>query len=364
MNKFKSIYLILSGMIILFACEKEGEKITIRSTVTPMVLNSITGPVVLTMENATGTFPAFIWTSADYGFKAAVKYQVQMDVKGNNFAAPVEVASVTNKDTAIITMGDFNKILLNKELEPGTETQLQFRVKATVNDSIAPVYSNVVEAAVTPYATVFPPIYMIGAATGGWDVAKRVEMRSSAPSVYETVAYFLSNQTFRFFKQPDWGPTSYNYPFFEGGTISNLLQNANDGDKNFQFLGTTGYYKITADLKNKSVQMEVVAEPVMFMTGAALGGWDWDTNYVKMTWISNGIFEAVTDFQNGETFRFFAQKDWGPTSYNYPYFAEGTVDPLFENANDGDKNFRFTGTTGTYKITLNMLDKTVVMAKQ
>jgi hypothetical protein len=80
-----------------------------------------------------------------------------------------------------------------------------------------------------------------------------------------------------------------------------------------------------------------------------------------MTWKSNGIFEATTDFINGEAFRFFAQKDWGPTSYNYPYFAGGTVSNLFENANDGDKNFRFTGTTGNFKITLNMLDKIVTM---
>jgi hypothetical protein len=31
------------------------------------------------------------------------------------------------------------------------------------------------------------------------------------------------------------------------------------------------------------------------------------------------------------------------------------------NANDGDKNFQFTGTTGNYEITVNMLDLIVSM---
>jgi hypothetical protein len=115
------------------------------------------------------------------------------------------------------------------------------------------------------------------------------------------------------------------------------------------------------DLKNKIVEIEAVDEPKMFMTGAALGGWDWTTNYVQMTWKSNGLFEATTEFINGETFRFFAQQDWGPTSFNYPYFTSGSVDALFVNADDGDKNFRFTGTTGTYKITLNMVDLIIEM---
>jgi hypothetical protein len=187
-------------------------------------------------------------------------------------------------------------------------------------------------------------------------------MRSSAPKVYQTIAYFLKGETFRFFAQPDWGPTSYNYPYFSGGTVDAKLEDAQDGDNNFKVLGETGYYDITVDLKNLTVTMTAVAEPVMYMTGAALGGWDWTTNYVQMTWKSNGIFEATTEFISGEAFRFFAQPDWSPVSYNYPYFADGSVDPLFENAQDGDSNFRFIGTTGMYKIRLNMLDLIITMS--
>jgi hypothetical protein len=222
-------------------------------------------------------------------------------------------------------------------------------------------YSDPVEITVTPYATDFPPIYMVGSATGGWDWTKSVEVRSTGPSKYYTVAYFLNNETFRFFKQFDWGPTSYNYPFFDGGFVSDSMENAADGDQNFRVLAPTGYYGVTVNLKTKIVDFDAVDEPLMFMTGAAVGGWDWTTNYVQMTWVKYGVFEAETEFINGEAFRFFAQKDWGPTSFNYPYFADGSVDPLFENAADGDSNFKFIGTTGTYKVTVNLLDFTVTM---
>lgn len=365
MRKISIISILFFGMIALFSCEKEENKALLKQTVSPNTLNSLSAPsFVLVLEDAANEFQSFTWTAVDFGFDASVVYKVQADLKDSGFSNPVDVVSVTNKTTASITVNDFNKILLNKELEPETASDIEFRVVAIVSTHVDPVYSNVVEASVTPYATTFPPIYMCGAATGGWDWSKGVEMRSSAPSVYQTIAYFLSGETFRFFKQPDWGPVSYNYPYFDGGVVSDSLENAMDGDQNFKFLAPTGYYNIMVNLKTKIVTLQPVDEPVMFMTGAALGGWDWSTNYVQMTWKSNGIFEATTDFLNGETFRFFAQKDWGPTSYNYPYFPEGSVDPLFENANDGDKNFKFVGATGTFKITLNMLDNTVVMEAQ
>jgi starch-binding outer membrane protein SusE/F len=359
--KNKIIFLIAFIGVIMFAsCKKDEDRATLKKDVTPMGLNNLSASAfVLTLDNAATTFQTFTWSSADYGFKAAVTYRLQMDKSGNNFASSVDLVTVINKDTAVMNVGDLNKALLNLGLDPDAAANVQFRVKAWVSDSVPPVYSNVVAATITPYATTFPPIYMCGDATGGWSWDKSVEVRSSAPSVYGTIVYFTSGN-FRFFKQKDWGPTSYNYPYFT--TVSNLFVNANDGDSNFKFTGTPGYFQITADLKNKTVTAATVPEPTMYMIGDAVNGWNTGTA-IKLTWLSDGIYSATTTFTNGGAFRFFVQADWGAISYNYPAFAEGTVDPLFVNANDGDKNFKFTGTTGSYTITLNMLTKTVVMVK-
>jgi hypothetical protein len=362
----KKILLFLSflAVILFFAsCEKEQDKVTIKATLTPNTINALTSSsFVLDLAHAADTFQVFKWTNLDYGFNTVITYTVQVDKKTNNFSSPVTVVTVTNSLRAGITIGDINKILLGAGLDPALGTAVQFRIKAVINSNVAPVYSSIVEATVQPYQTVFPPIYMTGEATGGWGwtLYTYKELRSSSPNVYETIAHFNSTQTFRFFKQTDWSPVSYNYPYFS--TVSTLLENALDGDLNFRVAATTttGYYKITVNMGTKSVAMVSVPEPTMFMTGAALGGWDWTTNYVKMTWKSNGIFQATTDFAV-ETFRFFAQQDWGPISYNYPYFAGGTVSNMFINANDGDKNFKFVGTPGVYTITLNMLDLIITM---
>jgi hypothetical protein len=355
--------LILTLVTIFFAsCEKDKENVVINSSVEANDLSALSASTfVLLMDEAANTFQTFTWTEVDYGFDAVITYALQCDKKGNNFASPLTLASVTHVKTVAVKVGAFNEILLGAEYDPEVAVDLEFRVKSTIHADVDPVYSDVVEAKVTPYATVFPPIYMCGAATGGWswDLYTYKEVRSSAPKVYETIARFINNETFRFFTGTGWGFASYNYPYFTG-TVSSMFVNANDGDLNLRFTGTTGYYKITVNMNTKSIAMEAVDEPVLYATGAALGGWDWTTNFIQLTWKSNGIFQATTDFAV-ETFRFFGQAGWGPIGYNYPWFAGGTVSAMFENANDGDKNFKFIGTPGTYKVTVNLIDKIVTM---
>jgi len=72
--------------------------------------------------------------------------------------------------------------------------------------------------------------------------------------VWEATTTFMSTGAFRFFAQTGWA-TSYNYPYFDGGTVTTLLINANDGDKNFKVV-TSGTYKITINLTDKIVSME------------------------------------------------------------------------------------------------------------
>lgn len=360
------ILIILSAAVFLTSCEKDKENVMLKETIESNELSSLTASsFALTLENANNLFQTFTWDSIDFGFKSVVTYVVQADKKSNNFSSPISVAVVTNSKTAGIKVGDFNKLLLNAGFEPGVAVLMQFRVKATIHPTVAPVYSNSVEANVTPYATTFPPIFMTGAATGGWnwDMYVYKELRSTAPNVYQTIGRFISGEAFRFFKQANWGPDSWNYPFFTG-TVSALFENANDGDSNFKFIGATGYYIVTVNMNTKSVSMESVSEPVLFMTGAAVGGWNWDTDFVQMTWKSNGIFQATTDFIQNEAFRFFGQAGWGPIGYNYPHFSGGTVTALLVNAQDGDSNFKFVGATGSYKVTVNMLDKVITMVAQ
>jgi hypothetical protein len=365
----KKTFIFLSFLLIAFSftgCKKDLEKIVLKQTIIANTLSPLSATSFTPqLTDAANNFQTFTWTGIDYGIATPVTYTLQVDKRTGTFTAPIDVVTVANLLTATVTVGDFNKALLNLGMATGVADTIKLRVKAVINSNVAPIYTNIVKVQITPYAIVFPPIYMCGDATGGWSwtLYSYKEIRSSAPNVYQTIGYFVNGGAFRFFKQTDWSPTSYNYPYFTG-TVSALFANANDGDSNFRFTGTTGYYQITVNMTTKSVSMTAVAEPMLFMTGQALGGWDWTTHYVKLTWLSNGIFRATATFTNGgtsSTFRFFAQQDWGPTGYNYPYFSAGTISNKFINANDGDKNFQFVGTTGSFTITVNMLDLIVSM---
>jgi hypothetical protein len=359
MKKLK-IFFALALMAAGFsACEDDEPKATLKSDVAPNELKAPSNTsYVLTLDDKDAVMETFEWTAPDYGFPAGVTYTLQVDLPGNNFASAVDLM-ITDTLEAEVNVGAFNDILLGFGFTPEEAADVELRVISTISDKVPPVFSNTRTIEVAAYATSFPPIWGMGAALKGWGPwpDNAVEWQSSEFRKYETIAYFTQGETFRWFAQQDWGPTSYNYPYFT--SVDPVFENANDGDSNLRVVGATGWYKVNVDLGGKSVTVLAVDEPVLYMMGAALNGWGpWPGAAVKMTYIKPGVFEATADFNN-ETFRFFAQADWSPTSYNYPYFE--TVDANFENANDGDSNFRYVGTPGSQKVTVDLNAKTVTL---
>lgn len=331
---------------------------TITITVIPfadLALSASTTVVVLSSEMASEIGLQLNWTSAFNGFSAVKTYQFQYAKGGTGFANPVTMDVTTF--TRAFTHKELNDLAFGYGFAPEEEGTIDFRIKANNEESGAEVYSNVITLTVSPYATSFPSIYGMGQALKGWGPwpDNAVEFPSSEFKKYETIAYFNNNEAFRFFEQPDWGPSSYNYPYFT--SVDPLFENANDGDLNLRFIGTSGWYKINVDLNAKTVTMAAATEPLLFMVGAAVGGWD-QSLAVKMNYIKPGVFKATTNFVS-DTFRFFAQNDWGPTSYNYPYFT--AVDPKFENGLDGDSNLKFIGTPGVHTITVDLNARTVIV---
>lgn len=362
MKYIKYITFALAFILVLAACE-EKEMITYNPEEAQASNLTVPSAITLTMENETDSV-GFSWSAADYGVRVSVTYSLQVAAASNftNAITFYEGSALAYKTT----VKDLNtKLLNNLGLEPDADSEVYCRVQSSINPNVDKLVSGVRTLTVKPYATVFPPIYMIGAATGGWDLAKAVEVLSSAPNLYSTITYFISNEAFRFFEQPQWDATNYNFPHFSG-TVSALLENAGDGDQNFKFTGESGWYRITANLKDLSVQMEEVDEPVMYITGAATGAWakPGQEGSHKMNFVKENVWIDTVNFISGEAFRFFPQADWGPASYNFPYFSDGTVSAMLENAGDGDENFKFTGTSGMYEITLDLNKLSVEMVNQ
>jgi hypothetical protein len=354
---FNKIFILFTATLFLAACEDQELAVYNDNAETIVSLSSNT--VVLDILNSGQEALAINWTDPDYGFNAGPNYQI-------TFKSPEKSStlSVGNVLTKSFETSELNKLLLELGLTPGESSEILITVEGILStDSSAGASSNTSTLTATPYSTDFSPIYMIGSALKGWDTTLAVEVYGIGPGTYQVIAQFQNDGAFRFFDQPDWGATSYNYPYFGTGADPAYFENANDGDSNLKFIGATGYYTIIVNLIDKTIAMTPTAEPVRFIVGAGVpaAGWGWDTP-VQMTFVQDGIFSATTQFAN-DGFRFFtADGDWG-SGQNYPYFANDgfIIDNNFENANDGDSNFKFVGTPGTYTVTVNYIDKIITL---
>jgi hypothetical protein len=346
----------IMAMLMLLACDEDIEKATLNDDIPANTLEPLqAASYTLVFEEGEEDFETFHWAVPDYGFVASANYTVEIDKEGWGFANAFELEAA-NATSATLTVAELNEALLGLGLSPGEPAPIEVRVRATIGTRLDPVYSTVLSLTVTPYTTIFPPVYIVGEAQA-WNLGAAVELPSIAPGTYEAVAMFQNNATFRLFETPSWTATQWGWNYFSGGTIASELTNSGDGDSNFLFGGATGYYKITVSLKDKTIAIEASAAPTLYIVGDAQA-WDLN-NAIEMQSLGNGQFETVGQFQQNGKFRFFVSPDWGADQYRYSFFSSGTIDTDLGDGADGDSNFLFKSTSGVYKIVVNINSKTI-----
>jgi len=107
--------------------------------------------------------------------------------------------------------------------------------------------------------------------------------------------------------------------------------------------------------------------------GATPGGWSWDgDNETEFPLVvgESDIFQVTIVLKNGEAFREFIKNNytsdgnWDSTnSRNFTYYKDKdyAIDSELENANDGDKNFKYTGPTGSRVLKIDNVAKTITL---
>ncbi|MDO1501602.1 SusE domain-containing protein [Winogradskyella maritima] len=312
----------------------------------------------------------------DFGDASSVDviYEVQFGAAGTDFD-PVQTVSPADGEMFVsMTHTEFNELALAIGLNAEEASNLDVRIKATIEMDGGNMerFSDVITIEVTPFSVELAPIlYVVGAGAvdAGWSWDNPVELPLQGTKYSGNIN--LINDAFRFFEiESDWS-SGLNYPFYEavGYTIDSNLENANDGDSNFRFVGTPGQYFIEIDTEAKTITLgpPVVGPNCNFdqlwMVGAGVvdSGWSWDTP-VALPCTGNGTYSGNVALTN-DAFRFFTvNSDWG-TGINYPtYEGNGyTIDAQFNNANDGDSNFFFNGTPGTYFVTVDDINKTITV---
>ncbi len=392
MKKIKILLVLFVAALGFNSCSEDPIQFTAQAPGALAFTNSFSSEYVITPATSGNLGERFTWESADFDVPTAVTYDLQSSILGD--FSDVDVAGSTSGNEIAVTVGDLLSLAAQAGLDndPTTEDkpntgQVWFRLRASIGTGSEEVFSaaqalTLVLPENTEVEAVceFDQLYAVGAGlpTAGWDWATPVVFTCTGNGVYSGNVELTSDgdANFRFFTEAtNWG-SGRNYPYYADGgyTIDANFVNAADGDSNFKFVGTSGLYNLQIDDVNKTITLgDPVASgtcevDVLYGVGAGLptAGWDWATP-VELYCSGDGIWSGNVQFQNNggadNNFRFFTEATNWDSGRNYPYYENAgyTIDPNLVNAADGDSNFAFIGTSGTYFLTINTVTKVITL---
>jgi starch-binding outer membrane protein SusE/F len=327
-------FILFFASLTLMSCEKDEEMVFVNEQGTAPALKATSSNMVLTKENASQDATTISWSASDFGFNAAVKYTLQVDKKGSNFAnaKTIELGPALNKK---YTVAELNKLAIQLGLKPNTAGDIEFRVKSEISPSVPSVFSNVISASVTPYLDIieYPSLWVPGSHQG-WTPATAPKIASvNDNGVYEGYLYFPDAKTnFKLNPAPNWdndfGGTS-------SGNKGTLAPKASDLEVN-----GAGYYLLKAN--TNSLTWSALKTTWGVIGDATAGSWGADQ---AMTYdVAAKVWKATIPLTVGEI-KFRANGNWDDINYG-DNGADGTLEA-------GGDNIKVTQ-AGSYQITLDL----------
>ena len=339
-NFIKYISLACASIFALSACNDDEDiiKLDPSTFVAPKVETPASSTIELLEENAANTAMTFNWSAANYGTNTPPKYELQIDIKGDNFENH-QVLTSTSTLTADVTVKELNLAVIALGLEPFKEGEIEYRIVSTVGTpGYQQLISNVNILKITPYPTDLSTNWgVVGSATpNGWDGPDVQFWKTDVTNVF--VAYTdLKGGEIKFRQDKKW---ELDY----GGSNGKLEK----GGKNIAV--DAGTYKITMDLTNLTYKLDKYSWGLV--GDATANGWDGPDQ--KLSY--DGALDAwtiTTTLKDGE-FKFRLNNDWG-TNYGGTSNAGELTDK--DGANIKIK-------AGKYKITANFTKKTYTVEAQ
>ena len=358
-------------LLMLSACKKDGKLVTANSGKSGALTSSTQNIVLLkSNQNDTVSVIRFNFTQASYGYSAGITNTLQIDSMGDNWANPVSTVLGVNMLSKGYSTLDFNTILLKLKLPPNKSSQILVRIQHSIGSSVAPIYSNVLNIAATPYPLT-SSIYIAGAYEG-WSVpSANLDSLLSATSngIYKGVIAFKSgsgNQDFKII------PTTLNYNGNYGfaSTVQTIpkdsiivTQASSQTNITAPTLATvdpnvsiTSNF-LTLDLNKNTLTMVPTLWSVV--GDGSPGGWPAASGYQSDTDMkyNNGTqtWSVLVNLTAGGGIKFRKNHDWG-TSY-----GSVTTAGVLDQANN---NNIVVPATGTYLVTIDLNNLTYTLVKQ
>lgn len=282
------------ALLMLASCKKDENRAIATSGTGGNLTASSTSPA-LDKNSLTTTAITFNVTQANFGFKAAATNTLQIDVPADNWAKPKEVILGAGVMSQSYTTLDFNNLLLALNLPTGKSAQVQARVKSQLSSATNPVYSNVINLTVTPFA-ITSWVYVPGAYQG-WNPSTADSLVSATGNgIYKgTIMFTAGNLLFKITPAKNWNVA---YGDAGNGTISTSGGNLTAPG--------VGSYLITADLNANTItyaynQWGVIGD-------ATPGGWSTDTDMKYNN--STGLWTVTLPLSSSGGYKFRYNHDW------------------------------------------------------
>ncbi|MBT8259619.1 MAG: SusE domain-containing protein [Bacteroidia bacterium] len=390
MKQIKIIGLIMLIAFGFNACQQDDDVVFIAGSTELSFTNSFLSEYILVPAAAGNIGERFTWNTPDAGVPTNFTFELHKSITGD-FSDSETIASTSGNEIAV-TIGDLLGYAGQAGLDsdPNTENpntgEVSFRLRSVIGVDGNETFSTpqaltlvLPEASDEPVANCDnDQLWMVGAGITftGWSWDNPGTLPCTGNGVYSGNVHLQnldgSENNFRFFTvETDWA-SGQNYPFYEdaGYTIDANFENAGDGDSNFAFVGTSGLYFLEIDDINKTItlgppQATGMCElDVLFGVGAGLtdAGWGWETP-VELYCTGDGVYSGWVNFlaEGDANFRWFTvETDWA-SGRNFPWYEDAgyTIDEDFENAGDGDSNFKYIGATGARFVTIDDVNKVI-----
>ena len=296
-NIFLSLIMVLCAAFLV-GCS-EDDRTPVLTNIEPGTLDNLPVSAIVLEAPEKGTNPLLItvtWTETKFYLDktlpvAPVRYMLEADRAGNNFARPVALAAAVDL-YANLYVNDINTILLRQfEAEPGEVVPLELRLVTAYGEEVKAenkvISSKTLALSLTPYnpAKEITPVYIIGN-MNGWtnnnsDAAKTFLMfrddNDSENMVYTYTGRIGADSYFKFAAEDELGDWAKMYCMGDNGQLT-------FGDLDAFNIADEGYYTITINIDAMTYSIEpfdmtgVVEWPIMNFVGAFCDWGDGDSD--------------------------------------------------------------------------------------
>jgi hypothetical protein len=290
----------------LFACDNYEMPPVIQQTGAALSSPAVGSALVLN-GNKPDDLIAFTVTAADFGIQGDVTYALEMDLVGANFANAKQLGTSMSNIIEVKT-SQLNDDLIGKGLPVAVGSDVEFRVKASINQPLKPIFGEISKLKVTPYKVFveYPLLYVPGDYQG-WNPGN-LNTTLKSVNYNKTFTGFIhilgGSGEFKFNEEPNWVDGKN---FGDNGADGKLDNQADAQNIKVTKFGT---YEVTVDMAAKTYTMSE-AKLWGIIGDSTPKGWDDETpmNFNK----DLNVLTITTDLKAGK-FKFRANKNW---DFNY-----------------------------------------------